>query len=140
MEIKVKQVELVKFAVSARTHTLICDQPAENGGTDAGMTPPELLLASLGTCAAYYAAEYLRTRKLSDNGVEVSVTAEKLKPPARLGNFKIDVTSPVPLTEDQRQGMMRSVHHCLIHNTLLNPPSIQIELHAGIPPVTADSM
>jgi hypothetical protein len=23
---------------------------------------------------------------------------------------------------------MRSVHHCLIHNTLLSPPEIQIEL------------
>ena len=134
MEIKVSQIEQVKFSVSARSHTLFCDQPAENGGSDAGMTPPELLLASLGTCAAFYAAEYLRTRKLADNGVEVSVTAEKLKPPARLGNFKIDVFSPVPLTEEQREGMMRSVHHCLIHNTLLNPPAMHIELHAGNAP------
>jgi organic hydroperoxide reductase OsmC/OhrA len=27
------------------------DQPVENGGHDEGMTPPELLLASLGSCA-----------------------------------------------------------------------------------------
>ena len=26
---------------------------AENGGDDSGMTPPELLLASLGSCAAF---------------------------------------------------------------------------------------
>ena len=128
MEVSVNQTGQVRFAVTARSHTVICDQPAENNGTDSGMTPPELLLASLGTCAAFYAAEYLRTRKLANSGVQVSLSAEKLKPPARLGNFKIQVTSPVPLSAEQREGLMRSVHHCLVHNTLLNPPQIAIEL------------
>ncbi len=54
MEVKVSQLDGVKFAVQARTHTIICDQPSENHGTDEGMTPPELLLASLGSCAAFY--------------------------------------------------------------------------------------
>ena len=41
------------------------------------MTPPEFMLASLGACAGYYAAEYLRARSLSTEGLEVRVTAEK---------------------------------------------------------------
>lgn len=134
MEIKVNQIEGVKFSITSRSHTVICDQPSDNGGSDAGMTPPELMLASLGSCAAFYAAEYLRTRKLADTGVEVSVTAEKLKPPARLGNFRIQVASPVALTEEQRESMMRSVKHCLVHNTLLHPPEITIELQAAPAP------
>jgi uncharacterized OsmC-like protein len=128
MEVKVKQLDHVKFAIQARSHSIICDQPAENGGEDAGMTPPELMLAALGSCAGFYAAEYLRTRNLAESGVEVSVTAEKLKLPARLGNFRIHVSCPVTLTEEQSEGLMRSVKHCLIHNTLLAPPEIQIEL------------
>jgi uncharacterized OsmC-like protein len=128
MEVKVSQLAGVKFSVQARSHTILCDQPVSNNGEDSGMTPPELMLASLGSCAAYYAVEYLKTRGLSESGVEVSVTAEKLKQPARLGNFAILVTSPVPLTEEQRQALLRSVHHCLIHNTLLTPPEIHIEL------------
>jgi uncharacterized OsmC-like protein len=92
------------------------------------MTPPELMLASLGSCAAFYAAQYLKTRNLAENGVEVSVTAEKLKGPARLGNFKIQVECPVTLTAEQHEGLMRSVHHCLIHNTLLTPPSVEIAI------------
>jgi uncharacterized OsmC-like protein len=128
MEVKVSQLGGVKFGIQARSHTIVCDQPAANGGEDSGMTPPELMLASLGSCAAYYAVEYLKTRGLSESGVEVSVTAEKLKQPARLGNFGIRVECPVPLTEEQRAALMRSVHHCLIHNTLLAPPEIHIEL------------
>jgi uncharacterized OsmC-like protein len=56
------------------------------------------------------------------------VTAEKLKQPARVGNFRIHVVCPVSLSEEQTEGLMRSVHHCLIHNTLLTPPEIKIEL------------
>jgi uncharacterized OsmC-like protein len=130
MEVKVSQLGGVKFGIQARSHTIVCDQPTANGGEDSGMTPPELMLASLGSCAAYYAVEYLKTRGLSESGVEVSVTAEKLKAPARLGNFYIRVECPVPLTDEQRQALTRSVHHCLIHNTLLAPPEIHIELAA----------
>jgi uncharacterized OsmC-like protein len=131
MEVKVTHLDQVKFAIHARSHSIICDQPPENGGSDDGMTPPEFLLAALGSCAAFYAVQYLRTRNLDDRGVEVSVTAEKLKQPARLGNFRIHVSCPVALTDEQEQGVMRSVHHCLVHNTLLNPPEIKIELTVG---------
>jgi putative redox protein len=128
MEVKVSQLEGVKFAIEARSHTVISDQPVENGGMDAGMTPPELLLASLGSCAAFYALQYLKTRDLAQGGVKVAVTAEKLLKPARLGNFQIKVTSPVALTPEQNEGMLRSVHHCLVHNTLLTPPQIDLTI------------
>jgi uncharacterized OsmC-like protein len=128
MEVKITHLDQVKFAIHSRAHSIICDQPAENGGEDSGMTPPELLLASLGSCAAFYAVQYLNTRNLAETGVEVTVTAEKLKQPARVGNFRVHVVCPVSLTEEQTEGLMRSVHHCLVHNTLLTPPEIAIEL------------
>jgi uncharacterized OsmC-like protein len=128
MEVKITHLDKVKFAIHSRSHSIVCDQPAENGGEDSGMTPPELLLASLGSCAAFYAMQYLMTRNLAQTGVEVTVTAEKLKHPARVGNFRVRVVCPVALTEEQTEGLMRSVHHCLVHNTLLTPPEIAIEL------------
>lgn len=128
MEVKVSHLGQVKFNIQSRNHSILCDQPTDNGGEDCAMTPPELMLASLGSCAAFYAVQYLKTRNLADSGVEVSVTAEKLKQPARLGNFNIHVECPVPLTEEQTEGLRRSVHHCLIHNTLLAPPEIKIDL------------
>jgi uncharacterized OsmC-like protein len=128
MEVKITHLDKVKFAIHSRSNSIICDQPTENGGEDSGMTPPELLLASLGSCAAFYAVQYLKTRNLAETGVEVTVTAEKLKHPARVGNFCVHVVCPVLLTEEQTEGLMRSVHHCLVHNTLLTPPEIKIEL------------
>ena len=138
MEVQVLQTEGVRFSVKARTHELVSDQPAENGGKDSGMTPPELLLGALGSCAAYYAVEYLRTRKLTDVGVKVRVTAEKLTQPARLGNFVVTVSCPVTLTDSQNQGLLRAVHHCLIHNSLASPGTIRIETPT-MQPALADS-
>ena len=40
--------------------------------------------------------------------------------------------SPVKLTQDQAVGMKRSVHRCLIHQTLLSVPEIEITVRDGI--------
>jgi uncharacterized OsmC-like protein len=132
MEVRVTHLDPVKFAVHSRSHSIFCDQAAENGGEDSGMTPPEPMLASLSSCAAFYAVQCLKTRNRADTGVEVTVTAEKLLQPARLGNFRIHVVCPVALSEAHTEGLMRSVHPCLVHNTLLAPPEIAVELEAPV--------
>src|ERR1039457_6939086 len=101
MEVTITHLDKVKFAIHSRSHSIICDQPTENGGEDSGMTPPELLLASLGSCAAFYAAHYLKTRNLAETGVEVAVEAEKLKSPSRLGNHKPGESCQVGPDADQ---------------------------------------
>src|SRR5207245_10831558 len=111
--------------VIARGHRVVSDQPFDNGGSDMGMSPPELMLASLATCAGYYAGEYLNARGLPAGKLEVSVTAEKALHPARLVWFGIAITI-ADLDERTRTGILRAVKTCLIHNTLLGAPSIEI--------------
>ena len=91
------------------------------------MTPPEFLLVSLGTCAGFYAAQYLKVRSLPANGLRLKVTAEKADQPARLGRFHIEVTA-AKLSLQHQEGILRAVKSCLIHNTLLNSPAIDIVL------------
>jgi putative redox protein len=115
----------VKFEVAARGHRVVCDQPAENGGADEGMTPPDFLLASLATCGGYYAAQYLKARGLSTEELQVRVTAQKAQQPARLGSFRIEV-SVGSLDERHEAGLLRAVKACLIHNTLMAAPQVEI--------------
>src|SRR5258707_6973777 len=101
MEVTVEHLGSVQFEIRTRNHSIISDQPINDGGFDEGMTPPELLLASLGSCAGYYAAQYLRKNKLATEGTRVRVTCEKGKDPlARMTNFGIDLDAPVELTDD----------------------------------------
>ncbi|MCU1327091.1 MAG: OsmC family protein [Bryobacterales bacterium] len=64
MEVRVQYQNGVLFEATARSRRVLCNQPLSNRGTDQGMTPREFLLTPLATCAGYYAAEYLRARKL----------------------------------------------------------------------------
>jgi len=132
MEATIRYQDGVKFEVEASGHRIICDQPASNQGTDAGMTPPELLLASLGTCAGFYAVQYLKTRGLPMEGLQVRVAAEKAQGPARLARFVIDVELRQPLDERHREGVLRAVKGCLIHHTLLHTPEIEIRLDTPV--------
>jgi len=131
MEVEILHLGEVKFEAIARGHRVICDQPAGNGGSDSGMTPPEFLLVSLGTCAGFYAAQYLKTRSLPADGLRIKVTAEKGTQPARLERFQIEVTAP-DLGPQHQAGLLRAVKACLIHNTLLNTPAIDIVLNAFV--------
>lgn len=130
IEVQVEHLGALQFEIKARQHIIASDQPAENGGFDEGMTPPELFLASLGSCAAFYAAAYLRKHKLAEEGTKVRVTAGKRKDPARLDDFRIFVDVPAGLDPKHLAGLERAVHQCLIHNTLLHPPTIAIEIHS----------
>ena len=118
-----------KFKVSSGAHEIICDQPRDNGGSDAGMSPPEFLLASLATCAGYYASQYLKLRGLASDELQVRVTAEKAKQPARLSAFWIEVTVP-GLDERHQAAILRAVKSCLVHNTLLERPSIEVTIQS----------
>jgi putative redox protein len=131
LEVSVEHLGGVQFEVNARGLKLLCDQPVESGGFNEGMTPPELLLASLGTCAGYYAAEYLRKHKIAGEGTRVRVSAEKVKGPARMDRFLIEVEVPDGLSASDQHGVEQAVHRCLIHNTLLQPPSIGLVVRTG---------
>ena len=111
---------------------MICDQPLESKGFDEGMTPPELLLASLGSCAAYYAVDYLKRNDLRQEGCRVRVTADKVKAPSRLDNFQIRVEVSDELNAGQLKGVEEAVHRCLIHNTLLHPPTMNVEITTAL--------
>ena len=128
MEVTVKHLGAVQFAIKAREHSIVSDQPAENGGFDEGMTPPELFLSSLGSCAGFYAAEYLKKKGLATEGTVVRVFADKAKNPARLDNFKIEVDVPAAVDDEHRKGGEEAVRHCLIHNPLQHPPTITLEV------------
>ena len=132
MEVSATYLGGAKFEVEARGHKAICDQPVDNRGTDGGMSPPEFLLASLASCAGYYAAEYLNARGLPAEDLKVRVTAQKVPQPARLSSFGIEVTT-APLDDRHQAGLFRAIKACLSHNTLAGNPGIEIALHQAEP-------
>lgn len=130
MDVTVRYCGGVKFEAEARGHRVISDQPASNSGADEGMTPPELFLAGLATCAGFYAAAYLKNHRLSADDLEIRVAAEKVPQPWRLGSIRIEVNAP-SAREEHLAGLQRAVDACLIHKTLATPPHIETVIHTA---------
>jgi len=126
MSLIVKQLEGVKFEVTCRTHRIIVDQPESEKGTDQGMTPVELLNASLASCAAYYAVTFLERRIPDLTGLEVQSSWQYSENPHRVGVMCLTIVTPRVLTESERSGLLRTVGHCTVENTLKHIPNISI--------------
>ena len=100
-----------------RDHTLVADEPKDEGGEDTGPSPQELLAASLASCTAI-TIEMYAIRKGWDIGV---VTVQVDYEPAQRGSptrFKMQVDLPKELPEEQRERLMQIGAKCPVHRVL----------------------
>ena len=131
MEVRIRHGKGTQTEAFARFHRIVCDQSFDDGGTDNGMTPPELMLSSLGCCAMHYAAEYVRARGLRVEDIQLTVSADKGGQPVRLTEIGIVVDVP-GLTVRSRQGLIKAVEACLLHRTLQNPSTLKVTMATSV--------
>jgi uncharacterized OsmC-like protein len=117
------------YRIQARGHDLVVDQPVEAEGGDSGPTPVELFVSSLASCIAYYAGRYLDRHGLSRDGLHVRADYEMADDrPARVTRVRVRVSVPIPLTSRLRDALHAVVQHCTVHNSLLQPPEVSIDV------------
>jgi len=120
----------MRFLAETRGHKITVDLPPEKdkAGTDQGMTPPELLAASLGTGIGVYVVSYCQSVGIDTTGLTIEVRSEMAASPARVGQLHASVTVPGGIPEERRDGVMKVAHNCMIHQTLCNMPEMTVEL------------
>jgi putative redox protein len=122
--------EGLRFSAEVRGHRVVTDQPEQSGGSDSAATPLELLGVSLGSCIALYAHQFCATRGLPHEGLAVEVRTESARGPYRIARFDVKVILPEQVPEEYRPALERAVKACPVHNTLMHPPEIHVELLA----------
>ncbi len=128
MDMKVAYKGGKRFMVTTRGQQLLVDQPLEEEGTDKGMTPPEVFVASLATCMGAYVLNYCKNIGINPNDMILSLEWEKASNPARIGSITVDIKLPKIKAKDRQQAIIKVAEHCLVHNTILTPPRITINL------------
>ena len=107
----------LRHEVEMRDHTLIADEPKDEGGEDTGPSPQELLAASLASCTAITIEMYAVRKGWDIGDVTVHVDYE----PAQRGSptrFKMQVDLPKELPEEQRERLMQIGAKCPVHRVL----------------------
>ena len=125
--ITVTRKDGMSFEFGVRGHRMTSDMSIKDGGVDAGPSPAELLAGSLGSCIAMMAQFYCR-----NNGYEgdtsVNLTLELADNPKRIGRIVVDLELPEGVPEDKVETLKRVIEKCPIHETLRNPPAIDIDV------------
>ncbi|WP_298774771.1 OsmC family protein [uncultured Shewanella sp.] len=117
-----------KVSASIRDHALVIDQPS---ATDAGATPLEMFIFSLGGCISTIAKMVARDKGIVLHGIDVKVTAsintdgllgKEVDTPVGFDSIDIQADIDADLTQSEKQAFLDLVcHRCPIHDNLLNP-------------------
>jgi putative redox protein len=102
-------------------HTLVGDEPLENGGKDLGPSPGDLIRLSLASCTAITLRMYANRKGFDVRQIEVKIHTEAT------GNktiFHRLVQITGNIDEAQRKRMMQIADKCPVHKMLTNPIEI----------------
>ena len=106
-------------------HFIYSDEPESLGGSDEGMTPGALLLASLGSCTAITIRMYADRKEwpLEAITIHLAICKEEEMSAATRISMKMDFTGD--LTDGQRKRITEIAEKCPIHRILSNPILIE---------------
>ncbi|NOZ22247.1 MAG: OsmC family protein [Planctomycetes bacterium] len=125
--VSVEHIEGARLSVNIGPHEIISDRPEDEGGTDTGPMSSELLVAALGACMTGRLARYCQSKDFSTKGLCVDLAPELAQDGSRIASIAVDITLPEGFPEDRLVAAQRVVDGCAVHNTLRNPPKIDIE-------------
>ena len=108
-------------------HTVLTDQPQRVGGDDAGPAPFELFLASLATCAGFYALRFCQQRQIETEGLGLTLEALRDPDTKRL-TVALNLKVPTAFPEKYEAAILRSVDQCAVKRALFDPPEFEVEL------------
>ena len=105
------------------------DQPEKNGGDNTAPAPLDLFLASLGTCAGFFALRFCQQRNLPTDGLSMSLTTERNPDTKRLERIEISMTLPEGFPEKYRGAILRATDQCAVKKAMVDPPEIEVLVH-----------
>src|ERR1044072_5316921 len=120
-----------RFDISAGRHTVITDQPVEDGGVDAGMSTVDLFVGSLAGCVALFVTRFCVRHRLSTYGLTIDAEWSMAEHPHRVGAITLRLHLPAALSADQRERLLKVAHGCTVHQSLLRPPRVDIVVEAA---------
>jgi uncharacterized OsmC-like protein len=124
-------------------HRLVADEPVSEGGTNTGLGPYDLLLASLGSCTSMTVALYARRKQWPLESVRVRLRHAKIyatdcenceTKEGMLDRIERDIELVGSLDDEQRGRLLDIANKCPVHRTLTSEIVIQSRLVSPAPP------
>ncbi|HEX7708139.1 MAG TPA: OsmC family protein [Thermoanaerobaculia bacterium] len=108
-------------------HTVHTDQPPPLG-EDSAASPFDLFLASIATCAGFYALRFCQQRNIPIEGLGVTMKSEKNPESKRIETAQIELRLPQAFPEKYRSAILLAVDQCTVKKHIMEPPKFEIDL------------
>ncbi len=117
----------LRTEVKANGYTLVADEPAALGGTDAGPTPYDYLLTALGSCTAMTVRMYADRKEWPLESVTVRVEHGRIHAKdceecetnsGRIDHIELELDLEGPLDAGQRERLREIADKCPVKRTL----------------------
>ena len=110
-----------KTKIYAGGHFIYADEPEDMGGTDEGMPPAALLLASLGSCTAITIRMYADRKNIPLESIKIhlAISREDQLDEGKTIDVRLEFTGE--LTSEQIVRLVEISEKCPIHKILSNP-------------------
>lgn len=118
-----------RYDIMSGTHRVVTDQPAEDGGQDAGMSPVELFVGSVASCVAYFVGQFCARHNISREGLSVDADWTMAEQPHRVSQIDLAIHLPHRITAEQRDRLLKVAHGCTVHQSLMVSAGVAIELN-----------
>ncbi len=117
-------------AVAARHNnfTILTDQPVSSGGDNSAPSPFDLFLASLGTCAGFFALRFCQQRDLDTTGLRLTLTTERDEAAHRLTLVRIVLDLPPGFPEKYHAAILKATDQCAVKRAIDDPPRFEVVL------------
>ena len=109
-------------------HRVLIDVPAAMGGSDRAPTPPEIFVASLGSCVAAFVVQYCERSGTDAGGIRVDVSFDKVENPSAADQFQGHHRAAARDCKQRREAWLRVAEHCIVHETISNMGEIELEV------------
>ena len=127
--VNIKHESGLCFSVTIRDHSFLVDMAKEEGGSDKGPSPAELLVAALGSCVGVHIARYCQTAEILHEGMELNLTFQTSKEENRIRISSLVGDISLPQDPGPRsKAVLRAGENCIIRNTLAQGPEIDLGL------------
>jgi ribosomal protein S12 methylthiotransferase accessory factor len=125
-EIKVVFGGGLKVDAEVRGRVIRTDQPASDGGEGTAPSPFDLFLASLATCAGYYALAFCNSRGIATGGLSVALVTEKEPGAKTIGRMTIRIGLPAGFPDKYKEAVGKAVDACAVKAHINNPPAFKV--------------
>ncbi len=128
MEIGVRFPRDLVVEAVVNGHRVRTDQTARHGGGDSAPAPFDLLLASIATCAGFYALRFCQQRGIDTSGLGVRLEVRRDEAGKRVERIGILVELPEDFPAKYRAAILRAVDQCAVKRLIQEPPEFDLRV------------